>query len=47
MEIIGKAVKHMPEEIRFQYPEIPWKQAAGLRDVLISRLLGSQYVEGD
>jgi uncharacterized protein with HEPN domain len=35
LEIIGEAAKHIPNEIRNVYPNIPWKQMAGLRDVLI------------
>jgi uncharacterized protein with HEPN domain len=34
-EIIGEATKNIPEEIRKQYPEIPWKDIAGMRDKLI------------
>ncbi|MEK7099302.1 MAG: DUF86 domain-containing protein [Patescibacteria group bacterium] len=35
LEIIGEAVKHLPETIRARYPDIPWQQIAGMRDVLI------------
>ena len=35
LETIGEAVKHLPEDFRLRYPEVPWKQIAGLRDVLI------------
>lgn len=34
-EIIGEAVKRIPDEAKRQYPEIPWKKAAGFRDTLI------------
>lgn len=34
-EIIGEAVKKLPEKIRAAYPYIAWKEAAGFRDVLI------------
>lgn len=33
-EIIGEAVKDLPESIREQEPQIPWRQIAGFRDVL-------------
>ena len=35
LEIIGKAVKRIPNSIRTQYPNIPWKDIAGMRDKLI------------
>jgi uncharacterized protein with HEPN domain len=34
LEIIGEAVKYLPEEITSQYPEIPWRAIAGFRDIL-------------
>lgn len=34
LEIIGEATKRLSDDLRSQRPEIPWKQAAGLRDVL-------------
>ena len=33
-EIIGEAVKDLPETIREREPQIPWRQIAGFRDVL-------------
>lgn len=35
LEIIGEAVKQIPEEIRSQHPEIPWRAIAGMRDILV------------
>ena len=35
LEIIGEAVKNIPEDFRSRYPDVPWKQIAGMRDVLI------------
>lgn len=34
-EIIGEAIKQIPTEFTSQYPTVAWKQAAGIRDVLI------------
>jgi len=35
LENIGEAVKHLPDDFRSRFPDVPWKQIAGLRDVLI------------
>lgn len=35
LEVIGEAVKQIPETTRSNYPEIPWSQIARLRDKLI------------
>jgi uncharacterized protein with HEPN domain len=33
--VMGEATKRLSEDYRNQYPEIPWKLIAGMRDVLI------------
>lgn len=35
LEIIGEAVKGIPESFRSEHPEIEWKKIAGMRDVLV------------
>ncbi len=35
LEIIGEAVKQMPQEFKEKYPEAPWKKIAGTRDVIV------------
>jgi len=34
-EIIGEATKRLSDDIKQQYPEVPWKDMAGMRDVLV------------
>lgn len=34
-EIIGEAVKRVPQDVRAKYPNVAWQEAAGFRDVLI------------
>ena len=40
LEIIGEAVKNIPQDFRDRYPHIPWREIAGLRDVLIHEYFG-------
>ena len=35
LEIIGEATKRLSENFRLSRPDLPWKQMAGMRDVLI------------
>lgn len=35
LEIIGEAVKGIPDEIRSAYREVPWSDIAGARNILI------------
>jgi uncharacterized protein with HEPN domain len=35
IEIIGEAVKRIPDSLRSQYADIPWRDIAGMRDKLI------------
>jgi uncharacterized protein with HEPN domain len=34
LEVIGEAVKKLPEDLRAQHPALEWKKMAGLRDIL-------------
>jgi uncharacterized protein with HEPN domain len=40
LEVIGEAVKKIPEATRITHPEIPWKRIAGLRDILSHEYFG-------
>lgn len=40
LEIIGEAVKQLPDRIRDSNPTIPWRQIAGMRDMIIHEYFG-------
>lgn len=42
-EIIGEATKQIPDEIRQEYPRVPWKEMAGMRDRLSHFYFGVDY----
>lgn len=35
LEVIGEATKNLSEDLRASNPSTPWRQIAGMRDVLI------------
>ncbi len=42
-EIIGEASKNVPKDIREKYPEIPWRQMYGLRNLIAHEYFGVDY----
>jgi uncharacterized protein with HEPN domain len=40
LENIGEAVKQVPAQVRRRYPDVPWKDVAGMRDVLVHDYFG-------
>ena len=40
IEIIGEAIKNIPQEIKDKYPAIPWKKIIGMRDILVHEYFG-------
>lgn len=44
LEIIGEATKKIPVDQKLKWPEIAWKQMAGMRDRLIHDYMGVNYL---
>ncbi|MBM4121037.1 MAG: DUF86 domain-containing protein [Nitrospira sp.] len=40
LEIIGEAVKRIPEGVRGKYPDVDWKKIGGVRDILAHEYFG-------
>lgn len=43
LEIIGEATKQIPADFKQNYPQVNWKEMAGMRDVLIHSYFGINY----
>jgi uncharacterized protein with HEPN domain len=40
IEIIGEAIKNIPDEVKETHSAIPWKKIIGMRDILIHQYFG-------
>lgn len=40
LEVIGEATKKIPDKVRDNYPNLPWREMAGLRDKLVHDYFG-------
>lgn len=40
LEVIGEAVKNIPQHVRNRHPGVPWQRIAGLRDILVHQYFG-------
>jgi uncharacterized protein with HEPN domain len=40
LEIIGEAARNLPDELKNKYPELPWRNMIGLRNILIHQYFG-------
>jgi uncharacterized protein with HEPN domain len=43
IEVMGEAVKQIPDSIRQQYSSVAWREIAGMRDRLIHAYYGVNY----
>lgn len=43
LEVIGEAVKNLPDEFKVQHSDVEWKKIAGMRDMLIHHYFGVNY----
>ena len=44
LEIVGEATKKIPQEVKNNHTEIPWREIAGMRDKLIHDYFGVNLV---
>ena len=40
LEILGEAIKHIPDDVKSNKPEVEWKKIAGLRDIISHAYFG-------
>ncbi len=43
MELVGESAKRLPVGLRDKYPEIPWRNIVGMRDVITHAYEDLQY----
>lgn len=44
-EIIGEASKRLSDQAKSAHPQVPWREIAGFRDILIHNYEGVDYLE--
>lgn len=45
LEIMGEAAKKIPTCFKDMHPEVPWKEIAGMRDILVHEYFGVDLAE--
>lgn len=40
LEVIGEAAKRVPQDVQEKYPDIPWRQIIGMRNIVAHDYLG-------
>jgi uncharacterized protein with HEPN domain len=43
LEVIGEAAKSIPDEVREEYTDVPWKRIIGLRNIVIHEYFGVDF----
>jgi uncharacterized protein with HEPN domain len=43
LQIIGEASKKLPESLKEKHPNVPWKEIAGMRDVIVHDYFGISW----
>lgn len=43
LEIVGEAARKVPASVRARYPRVPWREMAGMRDILIHDYFGVNW----
>jgi uncharacterized protein with HEPN domain len=43
LQIIGEASKKLPSDLKSKHNSIPWKEIAGMRDVIVHNYFGISY----
>lgn len=44
LSILGEAAVHVPQAIVVQYPELPWMEMRGMRNVIVHEYFGADAV---
>lgn len=40
IEVLGEAARHVPDEHRARFPDVPWQDVADMRNVLVHEYFG-------
>jgi uncharacterized protein with HEPN domain len=40
LTVIGEAAAHLPEDVTERYPEVPWRQIAAIRNIIVHEYFG-------
>ena len=43
IEIMGEAVKNLPDALRDEHDEVPWREVAGMRDKVVHAYFGVSH----